>query len=85
MQWSTERILTTHTGSLPRPDALSGLLFARMTKKPHDAGTLARQTAGAVAETACAGYDPERCSRTSSVVWSPPTSAAGGNSGPAGA
>ncbi len=45
------RILTTHTGSLPRPDALSGLLFARMTKKPHDAAALARQTARAVAET----------------------------------
>ena len=31
------RILTTHTGSLPRADALSALLFARMTKKPYDA------------------------------------------------
>jgi 5-methyltetrahydropteroyltriglutamate--homocysteine methyltransferase len=45
------RILTTHTGSLPRPDALSALLFARMTRKPHDAGELARRTAEAVAET----------------------------------
>src|SRR5215467_15363236 len=45
------RILTTHTGSLPRPDALSGLLFARMTKRPHDAGELARQTTEAVAAT----------------------------------
>jgi 5-methyltetrahydropteroyltriglutamate--homocysteine methyltransferase len=45
------RILTTHTGSLPRPDALSALLFARMTKKPYDAGDLARQTAAAVTET----------------------------------
>jgi 5-methyltetrahydropteroyltriglutamate--homocysteine methyltransferase len=45
------RILTTHTGSLPRPDALSALLFARMTKKPHDAGELARRTADAVAAT----------------------------------
>jgi 5-methyltetrahydropteroyltriglutamate--homocysteine methyltransferase len=45
------RILTTHTGSLPRPDALSQLLFARMMRKPHDADALARQTADAVAIT----------------------------------
>jgi len=43
------RILTTHTGSLPRPDALSGLLFARMTKQPYDAGELAQLAAEAVA------------------------------------
>jgi 5-methyltetrahydropteroyltriglutamate--homocysteine methyltransferase len=43
------RILTTHAGSLPRPDALSGLLFARMTKKPHDPVELASRTAEAVA------------------------------------
>jgi 5-methyltetrahydropteroyltriglutamate--homocysteine methyltransferase len=45
------RILTTHTGSLPRPDALSGLLFARMTKQPYDVGELARRTTEAVAAT----------------------------------
>jgi 5-methyltetrahydropteroyltriglutamate--homocysteine methyltransferase len=45
------RILTTHTGSLPRPDALSQSLFARMMRKPHDADALARQTANAVAST----------------------------------
>jgi 5-methyltetrahydropteroyltriglutamate--homocysteine methyltransferase len=44
-----QRILTTHTGSLPRPDALSALLFARMTKKPYDADTLARLAGEAVA------------------------------------
>lgn len=43
------RVLTTHTGSLPRPEALSGLLFARMTKQPHDAAELTRQSAAAVA------------------------------------
>src|SRR5262249_28297484 len=43
------RILTTHTGSLPRPDALSALLFARMTGRPYDAGKLAHLTAEAVA------------------------------------
>ena len=45
------RILTTHTGSLPRPDALSHLMFAKMTRQPFDAGALAEQTAKAVAET----------------------------------
>ncbi len=44
------RILTTHTGSLPRPDALSALLFARMTRQPHDAGELTRQTSAAVVD-----------------------------------
>ena len=43
------RILTTHTGSLPRPDALSTLLFSRMARKPYDAGELAHQTTEAVA------------------------------------
>jgi 5-methyltetrahydropteroyltriglutamate--homocysteine methyltransferase len=45
------RILTTHTGSLPRPEALSELLFAKMAKKPYDAAALARQTSEAVAAT----------------------------------
>jgi 5-methyltetrahydropteroyltriglutamate--homocysteine methyltransferase len=43
------RILTTHTGSLPRPDALSALLFARTTRQPYDAGELAQRTTEAVA------------------------------------
>jgi 5-methyltetrahydropteroyltriglutamate--homocysteine methyltransferase len=43
------RILTTHTGSLPRPDALSALLFARTTRQPYDAGELAHLTTEAVA------------------------------------
>jgi 5-methyltetrahydropteroyltriglutamate--homocysteine methyltransferase len=46
------RILTTHTGSLPRPDALSALLFAKMAKQPYDAAELARQARDAVAATA---------------------------------
>jgi 5-methyltetrahydropteroyltriglutamate--homocysteine methyltransferase len=45
------RILTTHTGSLPRPDGLSELLFAKMARKPYDAAELARQTGAAVAAT----------------------------------
>jgi 5-methyltetrahydropteroyltriglutamate--homocysteine methyltransferase len=46
---STRRIVTTHTGSLPRPDALSNLLFAKMTQHSVDAAALARETAAAVA------------------------------------
>jgi len=46
-----KRIVTTHTGSLPRPDDLSALLFARMTKQPFDAALLARREREAVAET----------------------------------
>jgi 5-methyltetrahydropteroyltriglutamate--homocysteine methyltransferase len=45
------RILTTHTGSLPRPDALSALLFTRMTHKPYDASALTNGIAEAVAAT----------------------------------
>ena len=46
-----KRILTTHTGSLPRPDALSGLLFARMTRQAYDPAALAHETTAAVAAT----------------------------------
>jgi 5-methyltetrahydropteroyltriglutamate--homocysteine methyltransferase len=44
------RILTTHTGSLPRPDDLSALMWAKMTGKPYDAGALAQRTRAAVGE-----------------------------------
>jgi 5-methyltetrahydropteroyltriglutamate--homocysteine methyltransferase len=47
----SRRILTTHTGSLPRPDDLSELLFAHMTHKPHDEALRMRRTTEAVAET----------------------------------
>jgi 5-methyltetrahydropteroyltriglutamate--homocysteine methyltransferase len=36
MQRSTERLLTTHIGSLPRPDALKALLLARDQGQPYD-------------------------------------------------
>ena len=45
------RILTTHTGSLPRPDDLSAILFNKMTGKRYDAGQLATRTREAVALT----------------------------------
>ena len=36
MQRSTERILTTHVGSLPRPDDLVALMLAKADGKPID-------------------------------------------------
>ena len=36
MQRSTHRILTTHTGSLPRPDDLLEMLMAREQGRLHD-------------------------------------------------
>ena len=47
----TTRILTTHAGSLPRPDDVSALLFAKMTAQPYDPTVLAAATRAAVAAT----------------------------------
>ena len=70
MQRSTERILTTHTGSLPRPDHLLQLMLTKEQGKPMDASELAGSVRHAVAEVvkqqvavgidvreACAGRD----------------------------
>ena len=50
MQRSVERILTTHTGSLPRPDDLTDLLLARDRREPYDAGALEARARTAVAD-----------------------------------
>ncbi|MGB6323439.1 MAG: cobalamin-independent methionine synthase II family protein [Xanthobacteraceae bacterium] len=42
------RILTTHAGSLPRPDDVSALLFAKMAGRPYDPAALAAATRSAV-------------------------------------
>jgi 5-methyltetrahydropteroyltriglutamate--homocysteine methyltransferase len=47
---STERFLTTHTGSLPRPDDLIRTMFAREEGVPVDAVALAARIRSAVAE-----------------------------------
>ena len=39
MKHSTERILTTHSGSLPRPHALLDLMKARAAGEPVDDAT----------------------------------------------
>jgi 5-methyltetrahydropteroyltriglutamate--homocysteine methyltransferase len=50
MKRSTERILTTHTGSLPRPDDLIRTMFAREEGVPVDSSALAARIRSAVAD-----------------------------------
>ena len=51
MQLSTERILTTHVGSLPRSKEVVDMLFAREHGEPYDGAVFDRVMAVAVAET----------------------------------
>src|SRR5689334_11706630 len=44
------RVLTTHTGSLPRPDDLIGTMFAKEEGVPVDRAALDARIASAVAE-----------------------------------
>jgi 5-methyltetrahydropteroyltriglutamate--homocysteine methyltransferase len=46
---TTNRILTTHAGSLPRADALRQLVFARAEGKPYDPAALDRELQAGVA------------------------------------
>ena len=48
MQTSRDRILTTHTGSLPRPPGLRALLVEKDQGRPYDKAELARLTREAV-------------------------------------
>lgn len=50
MQRSTDRFLTTHTGSLPRPDDLIRVMYAKEEGVPVEPVALARQIEAAVAE-----------------------------------
>ena len=47
---SAERILTTHAGSLPRPNDLAEMIWAGIDGEPVDADALAQRTDSAVAE-----------------------------------
>ena len=49
MKHSTERILTTHTGSLPRPTELARMLEAKDAGEAVDGASLSRQARDAVA------------------------------------
>ncbi len=50
MKRSTERFLTTHTGSLPRPDDLVRMMFVKEDGGPVDRAALAARIRSAVAE-----------------------------------
>jgi 5-methyltetrahydropteroyltriglutamate--homocysteine methyltransferase len=50
MRRSTERVLTTHTGSLPRPDELTKVMFAKEEGVPVDGPVLAARIKAAVAD-----------------------------------
>jgi len=50
MTRGTERILTTHVGSLPRPRALLDLMKAALAGQPYDRDAYAREIRSAVAE-----------------------------------
>jgi 5-methyltetrahydropteroyltriglutamate--homocysteine methyltransferase len=51
MLYSTERIMTTHAGSLPRPADLRDLVAAKASGAPYDRAALADRLARAVADT----------------------------------
>jgi 5-methyltetrahydropteroyltriglutamate--homocysteine methyltransferase len=51
MKRSTDRILTTHVGSLPRPDDLFEMMVARMDGKPVDETAYAARVRKAVADS----------------------------------
>jgi len=61
MKRSTDRFLTTHTGSLPRPEDLIRTMYAKEEGVPVDAAALSQRVAAAVAEVvgkqAAAGVD----------------------------
>ncbi len=51
MLGSTDRIMTTHAGALPRAEPLRALVFARSNGEPYDKAALATSLRGAVAQT----------------------------------
>ncbi len=50
MKRSTDRILTTHAGSLPRPTDLLAMIYARMVGEPVDERAFQTRLCGAVGE-----------------------------------
>ncbi len=61
MKRSTERVLTTHAGSLPRPETVAQLMIAREQGQPVDAAALdesvGKAVADVVAQQLAAGID----------------------------
>src|SRR5204862_94927 len=54
---SSERFLTTHTGSLPRPDDLIRMMYAKEEGVPVDREALGARVRSAVAEAMRAEYE----------------------------
>lgn len=50
MKLSTDRILTTHVGSLPRPRAVVDLLYKKENEQPYDPAALDRAVTAAVGD-----------------------------------
>src|SRR5205809_6181635 len=50
MKRSTDRILTTHAGSLPRPDDLREMVTAKAAGEPYDEQKFTTRVRGAVGE-----------------------------------
>ena len=58
MKLSTDRILTTHVGSLPRPDDLFEMMLDKMDGKPVDEKSYADRVRKAVADSVRDNYYP---------------------------
>lgn len=73
MKLSTERILTTHVGSLPRTAAVVELLYKKENGEPYDSAALAAAVAAgvhaAVAKQVAAGIDVVSDGETSKVGY----------------
>ncbi len=63
MKRSTDRILTTHAGSLPRPDDLTRMMWDLIDEKPVDRAKLGARIKEAVAEVV-------RKQREAGIAWS---------------
>ena len=57
MKLSTDRILTTHVGSLPRPDDVAALLLKKEREEPHDAAELDALVRQGVADIVARQHD----------------------------
>jgi len=66
MKRSTRRILTTHTGSLPRPQDLLAMMTAKEAGEPYDREALSTSIRSAV--TAIARRQAEAASTSSTMA-----------------
>ncbi len=57
MKYSTQRILTTHVGSLPRPNKVAELIFAKEREEAFDQSDFNETIADAVKDTVARQVD----------------------------